>query len=218
MGDQPSSADDTDFTDKHIAFIKVDKGRITVPSTRATRSFMWNPTSVKITHGWKWAKQAIFGNSHNMMQGGSGEDEVVSFSLIIDGDRGRSEARRATGTSSTANAATSRDISDELNWYRSLTYPLQASPTVQGGYITGSTPPVVVLTLGTMFTKAACVVENVDITVSMFTPLLEPMHATIEMKLAIYAARPVYLTDIYASSDPEGSTDLSSILSMAGPL
>ncbi len=199
-----------------MAGAQLTKGRIVLPTSRASHEFMFNPTEVKTGHGWEWGKHSPPGMSHKVLSGGVGTDEMISFKLIVDGDRGRASKRRG-GDAGGVNG-TGFDVSDELNFFRSLTFPTQPVAARNGSYVTGGSPPSFVLSLGTMFTKTECVAETIEIEVTAFTPQLEPLRATIEIKLWVVARAPVYQSDIYESADAAIEQGICATYQMAGLL
>jgi len=189
--------------------VQLSHGRIVLPKVRNVHTFMFNPTEVKTNHKWKWGKHSVVGHSHNILSGGSGEDEPITFTLLIDGDRGRSDRRRVATAGS---GDVGFDISDELNFYRSLTYPEQPSGTgFSKSFVSGATPPSFILTLGSFFTRQRAVAEDIEIQVTAFTPQLAPLRARIEMKLLVAATMTVYASDIGGGPDDDASTDLTAL-------
>lgn len=72
---------------------KADRGRFIGMRSRRVIPFMFNPDVISIDHGWSWGSHTPFGRSHPLYGGGVGEDEIISFTLYFDGDRGRSDSK-----------------------------------------------------------------------------------------------------------------------------
>lgn len=182
------------------------KGRIVLPSTRAQKQFMFNPSELERSHSWDWARQKIPGNSHPVYNGGSGSDESISFTLILDGDRGRMLERRGVGSNTRSNANTF-SVARDIQFFYSLTFPERESAMLRSiGAVTGATPPLFVLTLGGMRTLG--IMESVKVTMRQWTRNLDIMRASLEVKMFVFEPVPVFNDDIYDSSDDEAKNDL----------
>ena len=171
----------------HLGGGPLTKGRLVSPYSRTAHEFMFNPVAVELSHGWAWGRHKMYGNAFPVLSGGTGEDGTISFNLILDGDRGRSRARRANGGNDSSNANVSMDVASEIGFYLSLTMPdertsLNAS---SGGSVAGATPSMMILTLGSLCTRVGVVMESVKISAKKFTPTLEVSYATLDIKLLI---------------------------------
>ena len=160
----------------------VERGRLSVPGRGDGRVFMFNPTEVDDSKATNWGSVEVPGASHPVYQYGSGGERLISFTLYIDGDRGRyGRMTIAPGPHNTA----SLSIMDELMWYRSLVYPSQ-----YGGSYANVAPYVVLLTHSVLYNNLPCIVKKADFKVNYWVPdpknggKLLPVRATVAMAFA----------------------------------
>jgi len=178
-----------------------DRGRIIHVKSRIEREFSFNPTTVNVKHGWDWGQHRIPGHSSPLLSGGTGRERTISFTLRLDGDRSTSNKRRSiVGDDVDAYYDLGEfDVSDEIAFYEALTYP--EPPDVEFGGVglatIARTPPVLIFTLGSMFQRVSCVCSEVDVTVSHWTPQMEPVRADIQLTLLAYDRRTVTTYDVY---------------------
>lgn len=221
--------------------------------------FHFNPTTLKDSHPPTWSATKIPGQSLPVYQyGGSGE-RVVSFSLYLDGDRGRMHRNSATSgrrnplaavlnnaglASGPANSILSQSfarfgggkaisfirassrhaagsleaplipdpafsinprmrksssyapddpvgysIQEELNFLRRLSYP-----GTQGN---SSTPPRrVIFNLGAAIQGMEAICEVGDFDITYFTKDMEPVRATVPIKLKEFSVQPTFRSSV----------------------
>jgi hypothetical protein len=181
---------------------KLAKGRITHRRTRAFKEFMFNPHEVRFSDGWEWGGGSIPGMPAPYVTGGVGIARTVDFTLYMDAERGRCHLRSRSyqnkGVGNDANLQlvgaagdTSLDLTSDLNWFRMLTFP-----TAGRDVYAESAPSTVVLNLGPLFAGVECTVEGpINFVVTAFTPKLEPMRASAEIKLRRFFRKRVTTAD-----------------------
>jgi len=186
------------------------KGRITNVRTRYFREFMFNPSTLSSTDGWEYGDHTVAGASHPVQGGGHGKKRGITFSLYLDAERGRLEKRSTGATTSTfevkqANklAPTSFDLTEELNFYKSFTFP---SNPIRSGTLADRGPARAILTFGSMYQGTEVLIEEVHIEILMFTPDLKPMRATVALTFSEYMQRPVQASRIFSDPLDNGST------------
>jgi len=150
------------------------KGRFVQVSTGIIVPFMFNPTTVARDHGWSWSEQAIPGRSHPFYQGGTGMAESISFTLFLDGDRGRSDRRRSLAEVGFQDVPI--DLSPEINQLRQLKLPHDVE--FDGAY---GVPDRLLLNLGTWF-SGQVQLDSVNDRVTEWTPKLEPLRAEVDIE------------------------------------
>jgi Contractile injection system tube protein len=189
----------------------VTKGRVTLMSG-VSRPFLINPETLTWAHGWSWGRQKPLGSSHPVLSGGSGTDEEISCTLILDGDRGRLEERRLRGS-------TSCDIMQDVSWFRSLVLPSRSTMlTTAQGSVAGATPPRFTFTFGDVFTRGSCVMESVKLTAQLFTRDLVCYRATLDIRMLVSERVTLFAEDVYLDEAGEETTDLSATLPILGGL
>lgn len=187
---------------------QITKGRITSVRTRTFREFMFNPTEISRTDGWAWGHHGVPGVSHPVISGGHGKGRMITFTVYLDGDRGRSDKRQrfpntdAVGDSS----AQPLDVTDDINWYRQFTYPVP----VQANSLRDRGPSRIILSFGPLFPGVECVVHDVNTQVVQWTPFLEPQRATIQLHLEEFVRQSIPSTDIFF--DTQSSTPFNTPL------
>jgi hypothetical protein len=184
----------------------VTKGRITNVRTRYFREFMFNPTELDMDDGWNWGKHMIPGSSHAVLSGGHGADRVKTLNLYLDASRGRLEKRthgdQDSRTLHFVNPDGPYDVSDEINFYRSFTYPSRA---VRSNNLVDRGPARAILTLGALIPGVEVIIRTVHTKVVMFTPDLRPMRAEVQMTFEEFADRPRLASSLFF--DPLDSED-----------
>lgn len=186
--------------------VAIKKGYIVNRRTGKMHPFMFNPTEIGREDAWEWAEHKVPGASHPILSGGTGGGRSISFTLYFDGDRGRSDLREK-GPSTRDNKPVaagnplSLDISDELSFYQSYTYP-----HVPADLYKDRGPDRLVLNYGTFFKGIECVMTTCAINITAFTPMLEPMRATVRLILKETIRKTVANTDIFPES--VGSAEL----------
>ena len=152
----------------------VNRGTFTVlaGNKAVTRTFMFNPSNLNDNKGISWGSLEVPGASHPVYQYGAGGESVISFSIYLDGDRGRFGRQQARDN-------TSLSIKDELYWYRSLIYPIQ-----YGAQAMNVQPPLCLFNMGEMYQKTQVLVKKASWAISYWTPKMEPVRAIVGITLA----------------------------------
>ena len=193
-----------------------------------TGIFLLNPTSITEGKQSNWAQQTVPGQSDPVLQWTSSGPRTLSFQALVTADTsdfvsgqkikpGKSSGGPLDRLDTVIGGIASRffkvaapmarqdtpdktelDISNYLNYYRSLLYPVydkQENPR----RLTGS-PPLCVLFMGNAVTKFPYgekvtgqhdlwVVTSLEINVTKFLPNLAPMEATVSFQLTQYNVR-----------------------------
>lgn len=178
------------------------KGRLTNVRTRFFREFMFNPNDVRDSRSFIYGSHQIPGASHPVYQAGSGGERIITFTLYLDGDRGRL-VERAQGIVSNdfegsdslefVQGLGSLDVSKEINWYRSFTYPVRS----EEGLISEQAPNRAVFSMGTFYKAVEVIVETADIEFLAWTPNMEPLRVNIPIVLKEYRRRNQFASDIF---------------------
>jgi hypothetical protein len=150
----------------------ITRGRMTVRATGMTRIFQFNPSELRDQKGITWGSLQVPGSSHPIYQFGAGNERLISFDLYLDGDRARFGRE-------TADPSDSLSIQTEINFYRSLLYPGQYdSQDFAAAY-----PYLVLFSFGQYIPSMPVIVKQANVTINYWTPLLEPVRATVAMEL-----------------------------------
>lgn len=190
---------------------KLTKGTFYVRERGLLYTFMFNPSDIDDTKATTFPNETPAGASHTIYNYASGGEQLISFMLYLDGDRGRSDRRprypsnvpSTQGNAGAPNAPVTDlntgtgiplSVADELGLLRSLLYPSQYGKTPREVY-----PYTVIFSFGDYFKPTPCVIKKADIKSSFFTPGLGPIRATVQMQLGII--KPAYQTaaEFYAS-------------------
>lgn len=192
----------------------VKKGYLVSRRNGSVHPFMFNPTEISRTDAWEWAHHKIPGASHPVTSGGTGASRMINFTLYFDGDRGRCDLReKSAGLGGGSNPRVpitdprSLDISPELNFYRSFTYPHIPNSTFQD-----RGPDHVILNYGTFFPRVECKMHSCNVTITQLTPLLEPVKATVQISLEEVVRKSKSCTDVY----PDPITSINGINGISG--
>lgn len=161
--------------------INLVKGRFVQTPTGIVVPFMFNPTEVAIDDGWEWGQTRMPLRSHPFYGGGAGAEESFNFTLFLDGDRGRSDIRRArqlaaVATNTFVPAATPLDVMPEINQIRQFVRPHDTEQ--DGSY---GVPAKLLINLGTVL-NAEVEIDSTRVIVTEFTPKLEALRATVEIQ------------------------------------
>lgn len=164
-----------DFTAK-----KLTQGRITNMRTGVSRPFSINPHTIKNKGGAKLAEDEIPGFADPLFIFASGKAKTYTMTLEIDGEM----TLRKQGVQVTNNVHPQRsvnntfDISGELEWYESLTYPSDPQdPVVPGD---GGLDRVL-LTVGNRIEGIMCFVDEWEEEIIEFAPDLNPTKAKVTL-------------------------------------
>lgn len=153
---------------------KITRGRFVQVSTGIIIPFMFNPTTVDRTHGFSHGSQPIPGRSHPVYGGGAGMEETISFTLRLEGDRGRSDRRRSLGTVGLTDIV-GLDVMPEINQLRALKLPHDAN--LDGAY---GVPDRLLLNLGTFF-SGQVKIDTITERILEWSPLLEVLRADLDI-------------------------------------
>jgi len=143
----------------------VTKGRITIPGRMEHRNFLINPHEIEASKTTGWEVGQLPGASHPIYQYGAGGERTWSLTLYLDAIQNRIFYNGQL------------DLTYEINWYRSLGYP------VVGSTAESVAPPVVLFTFGLMFQTTPCVVKSVKETLNYFSPDLRILRAKIDLTM-----------------------------------
>lgn len=171
---------------------QVTKGRLTTVKSGDSRQFMFNPNKIKDDQGVNYGVLTPAGGTP-IYQFGSGGERIITFKLFFDGDRGRIGVGRALGEP--------LDVSDELNFYRSLLIADAYDRTD----ISRVFPQQVLFTLGSYVTALLCIVVKAGVTVNFWTPKMAPVRATVDIVLKEVLNRNRVASDVRGPSLIGGS-------------
>lgn len=174
---------------------KLVKGTFYVRERGLLYTFMFNPSDIDDTKQTTFPNETPAGASHTIYNYASGGEQLISFMLYLDGDRGRSDKRPkypsnvTNQTDAGAGGGVPLSVADELGLLRSLLYPSQYGKTPREVY-----PYTVVFSFGDYVKPTPCVIKKADIKSSFFTPGLGPIRATVQVQLGII--KPAYQTAV----------------------
>jgi hypothetical protein len=183
-----------DFTAK-----KITQGMITNLRSFDSIQFSINPHTVSEKGGATISEDANPGFSSPLLRYASGKTKTISFELEIDGEI----SLRKKGTQivnglfpgrevATVGNAT-YDISAEIEFYQSLTYPTDPDlPGADGGL------DRVALTIGTHINGVVCFVEEANPSIIEFDPDLAPTKAKMAMVLKVIENNSRYASFVWA--------------------
>lgn len=163
------------------------RGRFTVPARGASKRFMFNPTTLSDTKGTQFASIQTPGGSHPVQQFSGGKERVISFTLYLDGDRGRFGRQ---------NANTDVDVGPDLVFYRSLEYPGEYTY----GDITAVYPHIILFSYGYLYNQIPCLLKKADWNITAMTPDLRPMRAEVAIQLSEFPDKSMNYSEFIASS------------------
>jgi hypothetical protein len=178
------------------------KCRIVNVRTRFAHEVMVNPATVSFGHGWNFGSHTPHGMSHPVISGGTGSEGTISFQLVVDGERGRLDQRRA-GVSG------SLSIKYELDYYESLTLPEEPPADAAAGVAAGGSPPRLILTLGTLFRRIEVRCTSFSANVTLFSPQLDPIRATIDLSFVQYRRKALYSSELSGDTTDDQDRDAS---------
>lgn len=221
-----NSFSNNDGTLKAAALFTVDKdGNI---EKTETGIFLLNPSGISESKISNWAQQQVPGQSDPVLQWTSSGARTLSFQALVTADTsdyvsgqkvspGRSssnladKANQIFGTIASAFSKVSApqarvdtpdktdlDISEILNYYRSLLYPIYDD--INNPRVLRGSPPLVVFFMGKSVAKFPYgekitsqhdlwVVTNLEINTTKFLPNLAPMEAVVSFQLTQYNIR-----------------------------
>jgi len=157
------------------------RGRFTIVERGTTKVFMFNPAEVGDEKGVNWGEGDVPGASAPVVQFGSGKARIISFELFLDGDRGQ-----------VGRGGNSLDISEEINFYRSLEYP-----SAYGKGPASVAPWIVLFTMGPLYQQLPCLIVKASPKIIYWTPKMEPVRATISISLREELSRSQTSLDVF---------------------
>lgn len=180
---------------------KLEKGTLFVRERALLYRFMFNPESIEVTKAVNYPNETPAGGSHPIYQWASGGEHLLTFTLYLDGDRGRSDSRpkglNRAGVNQNAGAGNFTNLSngtsgtlnvmDEVRLLQSLLMPSRYGKTAKDVY-----PYTCVFTFGESFPSVVVVVKKADPKLNFFTPQLGTVRSTVSMQLGI--VKPAYET------------------------
>ncbi len=188
-----------------MGITKVVKGSLYIRERGLMYKFMFNPAEIEITKETLYPKETPAGGSHPIYNFASGGEYLVTFTLMLDGDRGRDEARPRRSYVGDANSGgmtnalnqlayagdgssnTSYSITDEIKLLQSLLLPSQYGKTAREVY-----PYPCLFTYGSMFKAVPAIVKKADPKINMTLPNGDPIKAAVSMQLGLVV--PTYQT------------------------
>jgi hypothetical protein len=138
---------------------------------------MFNPNEMSDDKQTNWGTLAVPGASHPIYQFGSGGARTVSFSIYLDGDRGR-YARNGDDRGRGA-LRSSLSIGQDIRFYQSLVYPFSTSTLDMATVF----PRLAFFTFGPMYQAMPCIIKLGAVKTTYWTPALEPVRAIIPIRL-----------------------------------
>lgn len=175
----------------HIGQNRVVKGYINfIENAASTRvPFMFNPSQVRRSHGWDHGSDAIPGRSHPAYSGGAGTEETLSFTLVLDADRGFLERRRrgnsalsdvesfiarANNTDPTPKSSV-EDLRPLLDKFMQFTMPGEPKGSIAGSY---GVPRRILISLGSVI-SAEIGIDSIDETITKYGSGLNVLKAAL---------------------------------------
>ena len=137
------------------------KGSFTLPDLDGfVYSFVYNPPTISVAQKAEYGAICVPGASHPVYQYGSGGEQIISFDLFIDGERGivANGAYRKGG-------ANGLDIRAEVHLLESLVIPLRYDP----GSYSKTRPPILIFNFGSRFVNVECIMKSVNTKYTQFT-------------------------------------------------
>lgn len=197
-----------------MAITKVVKGNFYVRERGIKYNFMFNPSEIKVTKGANFPNEIPAGASYPVYNYASGGEHLISFTLPLDGDRGRSDKRPKStigpdrldfynagtrnsdgtfGTLYTVNSTTVYQANDltaggntSLNIDDEVRLLMSLTlPSKYGSGVKDVYPHFVMFTLGEQYKMVPVIVKKANPTYTMWTPKMEPMRASVEIELAV---------------------------------
>jgi hypothetical protein len=175
---------------------KVRRGRITNARTTESLEFLYNPTSINEKLGATYVSDDIPGGSDPLLTFASGKAKVVTFSLQLCGE----SSLRRRGKQITNDAlrgfdpkVTPYDITGEIEFFKQFCYP--TDPNVQQRANGG--PDRLLLSFGRVFQAVPCLLEDLDVDMTEFTPDLDPSRAVLKLTLKRYVTETVYSHQVW---------------------
>ncbi len=179
-----------------VTDVKVTRGNFTALSMESdgsgtyrvvNREVMFNPNAIDDTKGITWGSTEVPGASHPVTQFGSGGVRLVSFTLYLDGDRGRHKRGR-DGEVGTYGLS----VRNELYFYRALVHPREYGKEMKNVF-----PWTVLLNMGDMYQNFACIVRKADFHMEAFTAKMEVVRATVAITLEEIITKSVTAEDMF---------------------
>ena len=210
--------------------VKLTKGSIHVRERGIIYTFMFNPAELEISKEITLPKETPAGASNPIYNFASGGERLITFTLYLDGDRGRSDGRPKTapgnnsqnrvrdasaanssGLTQLADAGTNNLMNTSTGKNTSLSVMDEVNllqgllyPTQYGKTAREVYPYLCMFTFGGAFPATQVVVKKADPKLIFFTPGLGPVKGTVAMQLGI--VKPAYETAAeFAPSEAEAA-------------
>lgn len=178
---------------------KVARGRLTNYRTGNYVEFLYNPTSISKKQGVNLSEDNLPGSSDPLVHFASGKARSVTFSLQLCGES--SLRLRGANLTNAIEADVEEDptetlsIAGEIEFYESFTYPVDPElPGSDGGC------DKLVFTFGRTIRHFLCVMEELDVNVTQFTPSLQPYRATLNLTLKRVATETTFADRVFAQT------------------
>lgn len=170
-----------------------------------SRTFMFNPNDVSDTKNISWGSIEVPGASHPVYQFGAGGERLISFSLYLDGDRGRLGQNNSSVDYEIApeypvwkanlpkrlGQGKGLSVSDELQFYRSLIHPVQYGQSIIDVF-----PFICLFSMGELYKKIPVIVKKADWSINYWTPDMRPVRATVSIQLAEIRGRSITADEV----------------------
>lgn len=171
------------------------KGRLTNFRTGDFLEFLYNPTSYKEKAGANHAEDTIPGSSDVLLRWMSGKARTLQFSLSLCGESRLRFSKvnlinQARGDS--IDRATRFGVEGEIEFFESFSYPVDPADGGDGGC------DKVVFTFGRRHQGTLCVLDEIEIEPTEFTPELDISRATVSFSLKRYTTKTTYSNKIFA--------------------
>ncbi len=164
---------------------RVRRGRITVLNTAEFLEFLYNPPKTSSEKGVNLTMDEIPGQSDPQIIPVSGKAEILSFDLELCGESSiRFRGRNIVNKLAPARPDQPYDIQGELDWIRSLEFPIEA-----GGW------QELVVTLGKK--KWRCYLEGSPYDVTERDTELNPTRANVKLSFKIISDSQRFRSSIY---------------------
>lgn len=169
------------------------KGSLFVRERAIDYKFMFNPAELEVTKEVIFPKDIPAGGSNPIYNYAAGGERLITFTLYLDGDRGRSEARPRFAKGDAPKAASGDEgtadwsVMPDVNLLQSLLYPSQYGQATRDVY-----PYVCLFSFGQAFKAVPVIVKKADAKLLYFLADLTPTRATVSMQLGII--KPAYET------------------------
>lgn len=173
------------------------RGRLS--NIRTGKALQWavNPEKVGVAGGNNLVIEMVPGTADPVVRWASGKAKIYSIKLQLNAElsyrrRGGAFENGANAASAAAAAAGTLTILEEIRFLEQFSYPVD--PNVASA---NYGPDRVVLTYGPMFPGTPCLLQDIDIDVTGFTPDLDPYMADVTIKLVKTADLTTFADEIW---------------------